>query len=183
MLYIADLRRNGLLKIGVAGWYRLNDRKAELRRKWNAPKLQFISYSIVPYGWGTEEDWERRLIERLKHGNGTLQLFASDEPGRELVDSTPEEARDALAELRSQTEIDSSKDADEISANYMDWRFCNTFLPSRYTSGMENSISRWREPIMRQIFIQWLRGNEYAPIPARILGDHLVASWRRLDSD
>ncbi len=169
MLYIADLKRDGLLKIGISGWYRIDKREAELRRKWKASKLQIIADTVVPSGWGPEAEWERRLIAMLKKETGTLQLFGTSEKGREIVDCTREQAITALANMHRETEIDSRKDADDLPSDKVDWRFCNRFLPYKYGIENDGSIHPWKDLITRQVFVNWLRNDERAPIPERIL--------------
>ena len=171
MLYIADLKRDGLLKVGIAGWWRTDRRQSELRRQWKAPKLEIISSTLVPFGWGSEAEWERRLIARLKKENGTLQLFGSSESGREIVDCTKEEARRGLAAMFRCTEIDPSLDADEIPADKVDWRFCNGFMSYKYRLECRvpcEALNYWKDVLTRQAFIQWLRGDEWARIPERL---------------
>lgn len=168
MLYIADLKRNGLIKIGVAGWYRTDWRESELRRRWKAPKLCIVSCTVVPYGWGPETEWERRLISRLKK-SAALQLFSGSEKGREIVDCTPKQALEELRQMHRETEIDFLKDADELPDDKVDWRFCNAFLPEHYQIEHDNGGHYWMDLITRQVFINWLRGDARASVPDRIL--------------
>lgn len=171
MLYIADLKRDGLLKVGIAGWWRTDRRQSELRRHWKAPKLELISCTVVPFGWGSEADWERQLIDRLKKGNGTLQLFGSSEIGREIVDCTKEDARRELKAMCRSTEIDQRLDADEVAADKVDWRFCNGFMSYKYNlecHDQGDSLRYWKDVLTRQAFIQWLRGDEGTRIPERL---------------
>jgi hypothetical protein len=168
MLYIADLKRDGLVKIGVASWWRLKRRESELRRELEAPMLKMVVRTQIPFGWGRDEDWEKRIIHALLSYSGNLQLYATDEQSTEVVDATVDAARRELQILRLETEIDITKDAHEISIQKEDWRFFD-FMLWKYPE-TESSVKRhpglhWRDLITRQVFINWLRGNEWAPMP------------------
>jgi hypothetical protein len=168
MLYIADLNRDGLIKIGVANWRRLKRRESELRRELEAPKLTMVVKTPIPFGWGRDEDWEGRIIHALSSYSGNLQLYANSEQNTEVVDATIVAARRELQHLRAETEIDIMKDAHEISTEKEDWRFFEFMLwkyPETEFSVKNNSGLHWRDLITRQVFINWLRGDEWASMP------------------
>lgn len=159
MLYIADLNREGLLKVGVTAWTRETSRRSELRRTLSAPKLDFIVTTPVPFGWGTETEWERRLLAALRARTGRLQLFSDAEFSEEVVDATPSDAREELSRMRAETEIDANVSADTLSADKEDWRFVHfmerVFPKAHYSPA--DFPSEWKNLTNRQVFLYWLR--------------------------
>lgn len=175
MLYIADLKRDRLLKVGVAAWWRIERRESELRRELNAPRLGMFVTTNIPHGWGEDTLWERRLISRLRNGAGMLQVFAGAETSVELVESTQEQAVEELRFLQRETEIDQRLDADEIDPAKEDWRFCAFMLREYHvdcTRDGDDSAHYWKDPVTRQVFINSLRGDKRAPIPERLYVMH-----------
>jgi hypothetical protein len=57
ILYIADLKRDGWIKVGVTNEGRLDARVAELRRRFGP----IFESAPIPDGWGTARQWEVRL--------------------------------------------------------------------------------------------------------------------------
>jgi hypothetical protein len=159
MLYIADLHRDGLLKVGVTAWTRENSRRSELRAKLSAPKLEFIEMTPVPFGWGTEIEWERRLLAALRARTGRLQLFSGAELSEEVVDATPSDAHGELSRMRAETEINPNVSADRLPRDKEDWRFVN-FMELVYPETHYSPVdfpSQWKDLINRQVFLYWLR--------------------------
>jgi hypothetical protein len=159
MLYIADLHRDGLLKVGVTAWTRENARRSELRRTLGAPGLEFIVTTPVPFGWGTETEWERRLLAALRARSGRLQLFSDAELSEEVVDATPSDAYGELSRMRARTEIDANLSAKLLPPDKEDWRFVNfmerVYPKARYSPA--DFPSQWKDLINRQLFLYWLR--------------------------
>lgn len=166
MLYVASLGRDGLLKVGVSRWHRFDKRESELRRELLSPRLRTFIKLTLPWGWGTDEDWEKQLIGELRSASGNLQLFASDDPSTEVVEATPNDARKALRSILSETEIDQSLDASQLNARQEDWRFC-FFMSRRYPhllySTANNSRSFWRDASYRKEFMAWLLIGQWNP--------------------
>lgn len=161
MLYIANLYRNNLIKIGVTHWTRENIRRGELRRTLGAPKLEFIETTTIPFGWGTELEWERRLITTLRKNSGRLQLFSAAELSEEVVDASPRDATRELQRIRTETEVDIALSADQLPLDKEDWRFVHFmdyFHPKIGYSRCGHSLGHWKDPITRQVFLYWLRG-------------------------
>jgi hypothetical protein len=160
MLYIADLHRDGLLKVGVTAWTRENRRRLELRRTLGAPKLEFIVTTAVPFGWGTETEWERRLLAALRARSGRLQIFSDAELSEEVVDAAPSDANCELSRMRAETEIDANVSADELPLDKEDWRFASFmdyFHPKVRYSICGYFPSEWKDITTRQVFLYWLR--------------------------
>lgn len=168
MLYITDLHRDGLLKVGVTAWTRKNRRRSELRRTLGAPKLEFIVTTAVPFGWGTETEWEQRLLAALRARSCRLQIFSDAELSEEVVDAAPFDANCELSRMRAETEIDANASADELPFDKEDWRFANFmdyFLPEVRYSICGYFPSQWKDLITRQVFLYWLR---HEPIERRL---------------
>jgi hypothetical protein len=100
----------------------------------------------------------------------------------EVVDTTLQIIQREFRILCQKTEIDHSKDADEmdeIDLSKEDWRFHEFFMYA-YVMG-DNTLERafdygeelisysaWqRDPIPRQFFIHWLRGDIFTSFPPR----------------
>jgi hypothetical protein len=81
--------------------------------------------------------------------------------------------------MQRETEIDDSKDADELPDAKVDWRFSNKFLPEHYHIEHEDGGHHWMDLITRQVFINWLRGDARASVPDRILNAKVSGNRRR----
>jgi hypothetical protein len=64
ILYIADLKRDGLIKVGITTEGRLDARLAELRRRFG-PDVEIFESAPIPDGWGTAQQWENRLLAEI----------------------------------------------------------------------------------------------------------------------
>jgi hypothetical protein len=62
ILYIADLRRDSLIKVGITN--DLLRRLAELRVQFG-PNLEIFEWAFIPDGWGTPRQWEKRLKSKI----------------------------------------------------------------------------------------------------------------------
>ncbi len=158
MLYVADLRRDNLLKVGVTARFDENRRRTELRRTLNAPKLQYVVTTRVPSGWGAETVWEKRLLAALRRNCGTLQLYSAAERSEEVVDASKADAYRELQKLRAETYVDMEAHALDLNPNKEDWRFGgfmeNVFPEARYPS----CGNYWANALYRQLFLYWIRG-------------------------
>jgi hypothetical protein len=160
MLYVASLGRNDLLKVGVTAWSRLGSRRAELRKKLNAPKLDYLVTTHVPWGWGAETEWESRLLTALSKKSGRLQLFSDAEVSEEVVDATAADALRELKLLRRRTEVRVDLRALDLPSDKEDWRFVHfmdlAYPEVRYSSHGYSPI-HWADPLTRLAFLYWLR--------------------------
>lgn len=154
MLYVADLD-NGLLKVGITHKRRARDRVAELKREFGERGLQVFLTAPVPYGWGTDRSWERRLLKKLARDAGRLQLFSRQHESTEVVEATREEAHVALNAMLRETEVDPQLSAWELSDEREDWRF-EDFIWSEYPDA-HYSHGHWLDLITRQVFLYSLR--------------------------
>jgi hypothetical protein len=161
MLYVASLGRNRLLKVGVTGWNRLVPRRAELRQKLNAPRLDYLIIAHVPWGWGSDTEWERRLLTALRKNGGRLQLFSDAELSEEVVDATATDVSHELKILRRPTEVPLNARALDLAADKEDWRFLR-FMEFAYPEARYSRNgyfpTHWADPLNRLAFLYWLRG-------------------------
>ena len=160
MIYIATLNRNGVVKIGRSKNPLVREKK--LRSELDASGLKMIRAVRVPYGWGTDAEWESELLKRVRKESGHLQLFAESEQSTEVADCTIEEANAILDTMCRRTEINPDKDAPDHDEEKVDWRF---YYPTSGRSEYVNVSNYWRSLCHRQEFINLLRGNKWALIP------------------
>jgi hypothetical protein len=156
MLYVADLRRDGLLKVGITHERRARARVGELRRDLTEPHLEVFLIATVPYGWGTDRSWERRLFKKLMKRSNRLQLFAKQHKSTEVVEATRDEARAELQSMLRRTEVDPQLAAPQLDPEREDWRF-EGFLFDQHLD-YEASHHYWQDVVLRQVFLYWLRG-------------------------
>lgn len=154
MIYVADLDHDNLLKVGITGEHRARACPAELRRDLNEPRLKVFIEAIVPRGWGTDRQWERKLLRNLLSRGNRLQMFAREHKSIEVVEATRDEAHAELLLMLRSTEIDPRLHAWQLDSAREDWRF-DAFL-WRYP-GTRGSQRCWNDPIMRQAFLYWIR--------------------------
>lgn len=154
MLYVANLHRDGLLKVGVTD--RPRRRRTELRHTLSAPKLSYIIEIDVPWGWGDEIEWGSRLHAALRKNSSRLQLFSTAELTEEVVNASPQDAHRELGKMLLETAVDSSSGAYGLPIDKVDWRF-RDFVRHAYPEA-EFSPRLWADVKIRQAFLFWLRG-------------------------
>jgi hypothetical protein len=160
MLYVADLGRDGLLKVGISTWSRIEDRERELRRSLSAPRLKIFIKTRVPMGWGGDLTWERRLICLLQRHSSVLQIASSCERSKEVIDASPDDAHEGLRSLRLETEIEALSEAEGLDPDKEDWRFAIFVRPFYRDMEFETDdfiSEHWRNAKTRQLFLEWLR--------------------------
>lgn len=160
MIYVADLMHDGLLKVGLTEGLRVHARQAELRRTLGEPCLKIFLEATVPTGWGSDREWERRLLRNLFISTGRLQFVAAGHISHEVVEASRDDAWRELAAMQRETEVDSQLHAWQLDPQREDWRF-EDFVHSQY-SGCRYSTSDWLDPLMRQAFLYFLRGEPIA---------------------
>ncbi len=77
ILYIADLKRDGLIKVGITREGRLHRRLAELRHRFG-PDVEIFESGPIPDGWGTPQQWELRLKAKILRPRYLEQLELLD---------------------------------------------------------------------------------------------------------
>jgi hypothetical protein len=106
ILYVADLHRDGLIKVGSSTEGRLDKRLAELRRQFG-PALEIFESAPIPEGWETPRAWETRLMAKILRlrdpkCRGEAVAFVPDtawQSSTEVIKATRAEATAALREL------------------------------------------------------------------------------------
>ena len=165
MIYIAQVLRNGLIKIGKS----LNPhvREKQLQRELKAKGLKIFRAIHVPFGWGTDRLWESELLWRAR--GGKIQLFSASENSTEVVDCSPQEAWALLNEMLARTEIDIGRDAPEHDDEKLDWRFYRFQFGNTFEAVRHHAPLYWRSLCHRQRFIDSLRDKENVLIPREFL--------------
>jgi hypothetical protein len=156
MIYIADLRRNNLIKIGITAERRERARTAELRRQLNEPRLRIVATEFVPPGWGTDREWEQSLLSNVRARSERLQLAAVGHCSKEVLQATVDEALAEMRLLLRQTEVDPQLSALELDDTREDWRFY--YFVRRAYPESDPSSRHWDDLITRQAFLYDLRG-------------------------
>lgn len=156
MIYLADLKHDGLIKVGITHERRADRRATELRKRLREAKLEIFDVATVPFGWGSDRSWQRELLQRLKMKSGRLQLFAKNHMSGEVVEIAPSEASLELQLMVRRTEVDINLRGDQLNPERVDWRF-EAFMRNQYPK-TSRSHCDWRDPILRQVFLWWLRG-------------------------
>jgi hypothetical protein len=165
MVYVADLHRDQLIKIGKTDERREKARQRELRVQLGEPLLEIVAAYTIPRGWGTDYEWEQSLLRTLRLRSERLQMFAMQHVSTEVVEATSAEAQAAMHALLRVTEVDPHLRADSLDIEREDWRF-ESFFQREYPECRGVSDS-WRDPITRQTFLYWLRQEP-------------IARWERL---
>lgn len=157
MLYLANLNRNGLVKVGCTQRLNEKQRQSELKRQFSAPKLKIERMVAVPLGWGSEYQWETKWKQKIKSQIDRLQLFPWKENSTEVFDMTLEDAWALLLSLLKETEIRPDTDFREIDRGKADWRFYEFWL--RNLAPLNHSIGKhmytlrdWRDDLNRWRF-------------------------------
>ena len=163
MLYIADLNRDNLLKVGITHERREPARVRELRRTLREPRLEIFASAVIPMGWGTDREWEQAVLQELRQQTSCLQLSAPQHVSTEVVEAKREDAARILNKMLRKTEVDSRLSAMQLDPEREDWRF-PSFVAYYYG---EAASAQWCDAILRQCFLYWLR-------------DEPIARWERL---
>jgi hypothetical protein len=162
MIYVADLGHDHLLKVGITDrFYRPTARPAELRGELREPLLEVFLSAYVPFGWGTDREWETRLLRNIAQRSGRLQILAKAHRSTEVVEATREDAAEALRLMLRESEVDPCKHAWELDPHREDWRF-QAFIERQYHKARWSPGSEWSDPLLRQTFLYWLRKEPFA---------------------